>query len=53
VAIQAFEFHSAGAQIVTFGATQHSGKRLMRFRQGARRDLRVGGSDTQRKRHKT
>ena len=53
VAIEAFEFHSAGAQIVTLGATQHSREGLMGFRQRAGRDLCVSGSGAQRKRRKT
>lgn len=52
VAIQAFEFHPSGAQVMTFRAAQDSGKGLMCSRQRAGRDLRVSRKGAGDKRQK-
>ena len=52
VAIQTFEFHAAGTQVMAFRAVQDSGKRLMRFCQRTRRDLRASWSSARKQRQK-
>jgi hypothetical protein len=52
VAIQALEFRTAGAQVVTFRAAQDPGKGLMCSCQRTGRDLRISRRDARNKRQK-